>query len=151
MLMRMIAVPFLLLISLGSALAEQPKILSIETVKVPADADRLQRLLVERFNTAVAELQMAKRMYDHGVVPFGNLVEPAIHVRDSGLELSDDPQEKIAHLKRFLEFAQLNEKTVQQRYETGTVTPDTVQSAKYLRLDTEIVLLRLERETEKSK
>ncbi|TWT34747.1 hypothetical protein Enr8_21610 [Blastopirellula retiformator] len=151
MMMRMFAVPLLLLLSLSPALAEQPKILFIETLEVPADADQLQKLVVERFNTAVTELKIAKKQYESGIVAIEDLIDPATRVRDSSLELTDDPQEKIANLKCFLEFAQYSEKIALSKFESGTAPPGAFEAAKYLRLDTEILLLRLQRQTEKSK
>ncbi|MCC9608665.1 hypothetical protein LOC68_09130 [Blastopirellula sp. JC732] len=150
--LRMLAVPFVLLLSAGLAVGEEgPAILSSEPLEIAEDADPLQVLLVERLNAAVLELKYVKRMYESGIVSFGDLIEPAKRVRDSGLELSDDTQNQVAWLERFLELARFNEAIVERRIQSGSETQNALQTAKYLRLDTEIMLLRLKRKAEKEK
>lgn len=126
---------------------KQPELLSAKPMPIPPGADELQRLLIERRNAAVAEVQASEQMYNAGVAPLSTVYDATRRLLEADLELSDKPADRIAALERLLELA----KFVEWRIESNHVAQraggevDKLYSARGERLTAEIRLLKAKR------
>lgn len=120
-------------------------ILKGEPVVPKQGDDELRKLLIARYNAAVSEIKAVEAIYKVGATDFGNIYRSAGRVHAAAMELLDKPEDQIALLKIKLENAKHSEAWVKSRYIYQSIGPDAMHRATYLRLDTEIELLRAKR------
>lgn len=107
-----------------------------------AGDDELHKLQKASYNSAVRCLHHGLQNYSAGCLRLDELLEPLQHVRDSSLDLSNDPAQSIAMLELYSELAQWVESSVETMVEFGRRTDSDLEHARYVRLGAEIQLLR---------
>jgi hypothetical protein len=128
-----------------------PAILSAKPLKPEPGDDELHKLLQERYNAAVAEMQDRYREFQAGrgtVEVFGETAQRLVR---AGLELSDKPADRIALLTDYVALTKEIEKINQARYDAGRIPHADLEQARYQRLDAEIQLLHAKRKAKPSK
>jgi hypothetical protein len=110
-----------------------------------AGDDELRKLQKARYNSAIRCLRHGLQNYSAGCLRLDELLEPLQHVRDSSLDLSNDPAQSIAMLEHYSELAQWVESSVEAMVEVGRRTDSDLEHARYVRLGAEIQLLRAKR------
>jgi hypothetical protein len=127
----------------------EPALLKMKPLETgPRDAD-LYKLLKERFNAALAEVQAAHQRVVAGQIGVEGLFDATARLKHAGLEVFDDPKERIKLLEQFVELAKEVERITDLRQQAGRATVEEVQRVRYFRLDAEIALLRLKKENSK--
>lgn len=133
----------------------EPAILRATPRTAAPGADELQKLQIERYNAAVAELDVCRRMREAGSRSMTNekLLEPAGRLLESELELSDVPADHVAALERYLELVKYVEAGVVSAAEYGEVggTRDLVLAARSRTLEVEVRLLKAKRKAAAAK
>src|SRR5262249_20172181 len=119
-----------------------PAILTPEPMKAAPGDDELRKLLIARYNAAVAEMQARYREFLAGRSSLDSMIEPARHLMDSQLEVTEKPADQIAVREKYLELMKGFEKLQQARFEAARIPTSEVESARYLRLDAEVQLLK---------
>jgi hypothetical protein len=146
----------LFVIPAGGVIAQEPdfKLPALLTAKAiqpgPGD-DELRKLLIARYNEAVAEMKVRYTEFQAGKSTLDTMRGTSQRLLKSGLDLSDNLQDRIILLEQFLEMAQAVERINQLLVEAGRVSVAELHEARYLRIDTEIRLLRARREAGKGK
>jgi hypothetical protein len=133
--------------------ADEEKVskLIVPLKKIEKGDDELRRLLKERYNEAASELQARYKEFIAGRGDLDSLYEANRSLLESGLELTDKPEEKIALLAQRVGQAREIEQVNQGRYDAGRIPVQTLNRCRYLRLDAEIQLLRAKRALAESK
>ena len=114
---------------------------------VAADgADPLRKLLVERYNAALAEVQkryQAAFGVQNGITDVELLGRAADRLLKAGLELAGTPAERVTRHERHVELARHLEKLAEAANRAGvSKSPADAEVARYYRADAEIGLLR---------
>jgi hypothetical protein len=124
-----------------------PAILQTKPRQPALGDDALKKLLIARHNTAVAEMNATLTAYEADTIGFDAVTDTARRLLVAELELSDKPAEQIATLERSLELVKYVENRIKALYERGSRGGESekMHRARYLRLDTEIQLLRAKR------
>jgi len=102
----------------------------------------LDQLLTLRYQTAKALLDMEEKRLHEGVTTIGRVCEVARWVRDSAVELPAAAQARMAALTNYVALTRRLEASVESATKHGAAPPADRESARYLRLDAEIMLLR---------
>jgi hypothetical protein len=126
-------------------LPPEPAILKAKPLKPAPGDDELRKLLIARYNVAVAEMQARYAEIAAGRANFDIAVEAARHLVDSGIELTDKPAEQLAFREKFLELAKEVERIIEAQVEAGKTGLAELEKARYLRLDAQIQLLKAKR------
>lgn len=133
-------------------LQEQAKaILEMKPIAVSAKDDELRRLLKERFNAAIEEMRSVHVIYEAELATFDLLLQSCERVRESGLELFDDPKDQIELLTNYVTLAKLYEAVVDLNFRGDNEDAQKMSQAKYHRCDAEIRLLRAKKALEAKK
>jgi hypothetical protein len=119
-----------------------PAVLTAKPLKIEAHDDELHKLLKERYNAAVAELQARSEEVKSGHGSIEQLFDAARKVLRSELSLSDKPADRLAVLEKHLELEHAAEKVATTRHQAGKLNDAELAAARYLRIDAEIQLLR---------
>jgi len=133
---------------------DEPKEFEVALLKMkpletgPRDDD-LYKLMAERFNAALAEVQSAHQRVVAGQIGPDGLFEATSRLKHAGLEVFADPKQRIKLLEDFVELAKEVERITDARQQAGRATVEEMQRVRYYRLDAEIALLRLKREKPK--
>src|SRR5262245_4878369 len=122
-----------------------PAILTLKPVKPAPGDDELRKLLIARYNAAVAEMEARVQEFRTGRGAVDDFLGVARRLLDSGLALSDNPAERLALREKFLAFAIELEKMQKARFEAARIGPAELDSARYLRLDAEVQVLQAKR------
>jgi hypothetical protein len=133
--------------ALGASLSlsrPTPGILPHATAAENAPQEELDGLLKARYDTAKALLDMEERRLRDGVTTLGHVCETARWVRDSAVELPISTQERFGALTNYVNLTRRLEASVERAAAQGAAPPSDRESARYLRLDAEITLLRSE-------
>jgi hypothetical protein len=125
--------------------APLPAILKAKPLKPGPGDDELRKLLIARYNTAVAEMAARYTEFLAGRTPMEDFVAVARRLVHSGVELSDKPADQLAFREQFLELAKEVERAQQARHEAGRISVADLESARYLRLDAEVEVLKAKR------
>jgi hypothetical protein len=126
--------------------------MSAEPRKTAPGDDNLRKLLVARYNAALAVVQAKEMELSTGRIEVvAALAEAARHLLDAELELADNPAEQLLAYERALEYARSVERMLEARREAGTATLADVERAHYHALDAEIQLLKARRKVDKAK
>jgi hypothetical protein len=123
---------------------ELPALLKPEPVKADPKDDDLRKLLKERYNEAVTEMNERTRQMRSGANTFDSCFVAAQRLVPAGLELNEKPADQVALLEKYVSLAKEYEKLLKDRLEAGIrpFTPAELHQVKYARADTEIQLLR---------
>jgi hypothetical protein len=128
------------------ALAEEDKLTSIldASPMQPAKGDdELHKLLKERYNAALDEVQVRlKQFRDVRAGNLNDLGQAARRLLDARLELCANAAERVPVYEQHLEMARTVEKIQKARYDTGQASAADWHQARFQRLDVEIQLLR---------
>jgi hypothetical protein len=104
--------------------------------------EELNQLLNARYQTAKNLLDLEEKRLREGVTTLGRVCEAARWVRDSAVELPVSAEERLAALTNYVALARRLEESVSRATDQGAAPPSERASARYLRLDAEIMLLR---------
>src|SRR5262249_1924933 len=105
----------------------EPALVKMKPLAANPKDNELHKLLKERFNAALAELQARYERVRAGMLGNEGLYDAGSRVKLAGLELYDDPKEKIALLEQYLELAKEIERIMKVRAEAGRVGPEELQ------------------------
>jgi hypothetical protein len=137
------------LVLIGPACAEPPPdkdklpaILKAKPVQPGPRDSALRKLLVARFNAAVAEVQSLHEEYTAGKIRLDEMFDATRRVLDSDQELYDRPADRLRLLEQYLEVAREVERIAELRHEGGKSPASERERARYYRLDAEIRVLR---------
>jgi len=119
-----------------------PAFLKAEPLKIEAGDDELTKLLKERYNAAVAELQARNKALESGNGTVEDIFGAARKVLRSELALSDKPADRIAVREKYLELERAAERIATTRFQAGKLGDDDLAAVRYLRLDAEVQLLK---------
>jgi hypothetical protein len=131
-----------------------PALLSSKPFPEDPKDDELRKLLKERYNAALAEAReyYAFEQFVNGRVWLLDAPDQVYsrwkRLVESGLELCDEPAEKVTLLANYVMLIKDNELVEKLRFEGGQNRPGTFQRARFERLDAEVRLLRAKREAE---
>jgi hypothetical protein len=141
-----LALAWFLVLAGTPALAQEadkgPPALRAKPLEPAAGDSKLTRLLKERYNAALEDLQASVQLAWQGRQVFGFLLEAQTRCLEAGLELKDRRAERIALLKDHLELAKRVEQEINKRFQDGRVSVQDRARGRYLRLNVEIRLLR---------
>jgi hypothetical protein len=126
-------------------------ILGYKPLKVDPKDDELRKLQIARYNEAVGEVQGLLELVLRGAKTPDIFIDAAKHVAQSGLEVYDNPNDRIRLLTDYVELAKEVEKVFEAQHEAGRVSDSDVHMARYFRIDAEIQLLKSKRAAEKPK
>jgi RNA polymerase sigma factor (sigma-70 family) len=122
----------------------EPALLKIKPLAADPKDDELHKLMKERFNTAQLELRALCEQMSVGVLQEPDVaLDSAKRLKLAGLELYDNPRDKIALLEKYVDTVREIEKVFQNRFDAGKINIAVMQLIKYHRLDAEIELLRM--------
>jgi hypothetical protein len=122
-----------------------PAILTAKPLQAGPGDDDLRKLLIARYNAAVAEAAGRIQEFQTGHCNLEAMAGVARRLVDSGLELRDKAADQVTLREQFLELAKEIEKIVQVRFEAGRISPADLELAHYERLDAEIQVLKARR------
>lgn len=125
----------------------RPSLSSVEPVEVSPTDDPLRKLLKARYNEAVAELKLFSQAFPGGRWSIFDMEEVSQRVVNSGLELFENPADKIALLTKAVEWAITVEKIYQAQAFAARISETLLHRARYNRLNAEILLLRTTQES----
>jgi hypothetical protein len=153
---------FLLLHPLASALADSAPRQAEKTAdqkvraflnrperKLPADADALMKLQIERFQAASLRVRLSFLIIGEGLYLNNvGVVEAVKCLMEAELDLAANQKERMALLEGYIEFFKEAERVTREMHLAGSgrVTLVDVIRAKVSRLDVEIRLLKAKRE-----
>jgi hypothetical protein len=127
-----------------------PALLRSGPLQPERQADELRKLLIARYNAAVAEMQMRHKLFQTGNDKEFDpeaLSRAANRILRAALELAKSPQEKVRAYELHLELARFAQDMEEARQRAGAGgSPIRVEVARYNRLDAEIKLLRARKE-----
>jgi hypothetical protein len=123
---------------------DQPALLKAQPVKADSEDDAVRKLIVERYNAAVEELQLRYPRLQAGSDPAHQCCEALKRVAQAGLELNERNAGRATLLEECVEMAKRLEELTRQRIDAGIrgYTPADLAEAKYVRADFEIQWLR---------
>ena len=128
----------------GQEVAEKiPALLLGKPLKPQPGDDELRKLVIARYNSAIAEGQARYKDFQAGRKQIGSLSDVLGRLAESGMEATIKPADQIDFLGKYLEMARAIEKAQQAQFDAGHVNAADFERAKYLRLNAEIQLLRM--------
>jgi hypothetical protein len=128
-----------------------PAILAAKPLPEDPKDDALRKLLKARYNEAVAEMKDCFLEFQAGRTTIDSMLGASQRVQQAGLQLSSSPADRVKLLESFLEMAKEVERINQALVEAGKVRSAELHRARYVRIDTEIRLLRAKQEAAKAK
>jgi hypothetical protein len=134
--------------------AKLPAFLAARSTEVDPRDNELRKLHKARYQEVVAELRAFE---EEDALPTSRVM----HLDDrylrwqrvvqAGLELCDNPAEKVMLLTHYVEMTRNDEKDMKARREAGRVAQSHLHRARYERLHAEVQLLKAKREATKPK
>jgi hypothetical protein len=124
---------------------KQPAILSAKPLKAGPSDDELQKLLIDRYNAAISELEDRYNEFLAGHATLDLMEGVVRRVASSGVELKKKPEDRIALREQLLDFMKRMEEIQKARFDAARIPQADVQRARYFRLDAEIQLLKEKR------
>ncbi len=131
-----------------SGFSPAPKLVPQATAAERGNRQELDRLLKARYETAKNLLDLEQKRLREGVTTLGRVCDAARWVRDSAVELPVTAKERLAALTNYVALTRRLEESVQRAAANGAMSPSDKESARYMRLDAEVILLRTELATE---
>ncbi len=125
-----------------------PSVLTAQPLKPEPGDDELRKLLKERYNAALAELQgwVAEFHAGNHRMPRDATTKAAQRVLEARLELSSTPEDRIRIRQELVWCAWMYERVIRYHHHAGRIGIAELEKARYLRLDAQIKLLRAKRE-----
>ena len=119
---------------------------TLQSAKQPkqATAEELHQLLRARYDIAAGLLEIEEKRLDQGKSTLMNVWEAARRVGDSAKDLTGAPAEQLTALTKYLAVTRRLEDGMNKVVERGAEPPSAKALARYLRLDAEIALLRMQ-------
>jgi hypothetical protein len=142
----------LFLLVLPAAPKELPKepalqaVLNLPPRQAAGGDDALKKLLVARYNSAVAELKGRAEDYVKEMAPLPAVFHSAAVVCRAEADLAEKPGDRVAALERLAGVRRLAETTLEKWLEEGRITRGPVLEARYERLSAEIDVERAKRQ-----
>jgi hypothetical protein len=135
----------LVFVSIAYAGDKRAQILERKPRTTPKDATELEKVLIERYNTAVDEVQLvAARLDDqiHGADE--DLRQAVVHLVDAELDLAKKQAEREKVLVEYVAFLAEAERVLKEQLQAGAknITLRDVKRAQYFRLEAQSRLLR---------
>jgi hypothetical protein len=128
-----------------------PAFLTAKPIAEDPSDDELRKLLKARYNEAVGEVNALYAMYLAGRSDMDLFADAGQRLVQAGLELYDNPSDKIALLTQYVELTKGLESLAQARHDAGQAIISDLHRARYQRLTAEIQLLRAKREANRAK
>jgi surface glycoprotein (TIGR04207 family) len=125
-----------------------PAILESKPMEPAKGDDELHKLLKERYNAALEELQARFKRFQAGGETLDFLAPAARRLLHAHLELCEKVSERLPVYERHIEFAREVEKIQKLRHEAGQATVADWKQAQFERLELEIRLLRARKDAE---
>jgi hypothetical protein len=122
-----------------------PALLESKPLTAGPKDDEMRKLLIARYNAALAEVKIVAGKVLAGAVNFEQLVEPSKRLVRAGVEVQDKPANQITFLEQYVELTKEFEKTAETLSKNGRIPPNDLERTRYYRLDAEIQLLRAKR------
>lgn len=141
----------LLALSTGRLNAQASYLQPPEKPQGKKDGDDLRKLLKERYATARAEIAEQTRQMKFARFDVNEFLGASQRLLRSGLELFDDPKDRVAFLSKHVKTLKSMEESMQARVNAGRGKMIDLFRVRYDRLDAEIHLLRAKREPDKAK
>jgi hypothetical protein len=126
-----------------------PLLLPDEPLKPGKNDDDLRKLLIARFNAASEETRDRVIESTPRTHPIDKAVNAANRLIQSRIELIENPEDEIAVREEFLSLAKHIEKLTESLLKVGRCNTTDVALARYMRLDAEILLLKLKSKARK--
>lgn len=122
----------------------KPAWLAGKLLKILPGDDQLTRLVKERHNAGLRELQARYQMLEAGSAGanLDQLLSAANRMLLSELDLTDNLKARVTAREKYLELAKEVERLSQARHRAGAANAAEVEQARYMRLDAEIQYLR---------
>ncbi|MDA1277337.1 MAG: hypothetical protein O2960_25305 [Verrucomicrobia bacterium] len=108
-----------------------------------AEAGELNQLVKARYEIAASLLEFQEKRLNEGKGTLINVFEAAGRVRDSAMELTGEPAVRLAALSNYLAVTRRLEDSINRLVEKGVVPSSDRDLARYLRLEAQIALLRI--------
>jgi len=128
-----------------------PTLLRSKPVEEDPRDNALQKLLKARYNEAIAEVKCNYTMWLGGKASLDMIADVAHRLVESGLDLYEQPAERVTLLEQYVELMREIEKITQEKRDAWVASAAEFHRARYLRLDAEIQLLRSRREADRAK
>ena len=125
-----------------------PAALKREPLVPAAGDDELKKLLKARYNAALTLAQIGFARYAAGTPDSSSIWEANSRLLVAGLELTDDPKEKVKMHELNVQLALEIEGHAKAMRDAGLTNPRNLSTATYHRLDAEVQLLRAKRAAE---
>jgi hypothetical protein len=137
----------------GSAVAQEPRtgFRNYKPVIANPKDDELRKLQIERYNEGLEELKSLTELMLRGTKTPERYFDAGKRFVQSGLDVFDKPEDRIALLTDYVAFAKDNENVFQTQLQGGKVAAADTHLASYYRIDAEIQLLKAKRAAEKPK
>jgi hypothetical protein len=105
-----------------------------------AEGGDLSRLLQERYEAVLAEMEAKHALYRGGRVPLESLCDTVQRFATAAAEMADTPAERLHQYERAFDIAKDIEALVKQKFEKEVEPVQSMRLATYTRLDMEIKL-----------
>jgi hypothetical protein len=138
---RAVLLAVALLISRGGlAMAEESSAMKEpQEIEIRKFDDSRQKLLKERYNTAVQEYLAAGEHYRNGTGSIDLIFSASQHLRESKLALVLTQPERVSAYEELLQLAKMVEDSARQRLEGGAGTKLDWLRAKYERMNAQLL------------
>jgi hypothetical protein len=135
------------------ALPDEPKtgLLSYKPLKPGPKDDELRQLQIARYNETIGEIKGLFELVLRGAKTPETLFDAGTRLCQCGLDVYEDPKDRIRLLADYLEFTKKVEKAFEAEHDMGRGFGSDWHMARYYRLDAEIRLLKAKRAVEKPK
>jgi hypothetical protein len=112
-------------------------------VQPRSDDDQLQKLLIERYNVALEEVQQRCEDFKKGLNTMDAVIESSRDMLTAEVAMRTDPQEKIKALERVIEIVRWYEGKLEIGLKEGVGLRADLLRARHGRLNYEIEVLRI--------
>jgi hypothetical protein len=133
----------------GKPGAKQPH--SPTALAVKEGDEELKKLLIARHKEAVEEMEDIFKLSRDVRFSMDGISDASQRLIQSGLEIRDQPKDRVEFLKQHVELLIAIEKNMQGRLAGGAGRQRDLHRVRYCRLDAEIHLLRARRQAEEPK
>ena len=124
---------------------KHPKLLTAKPLGVVGEKDELRRLMRQRYNAALEEVQGRYRQMRGGTARPDETFDAFRRLLASGVAATDTGRGLVEFLEEYVELTRDAEKTAQAFTRAGNMHQTVASQARYMVLDAEIQLLRARR------
>jgi hypothetical protein len=124
-----------------------PKILTTEPIKPGPGDDAVRKLIIARYNSALAGMhgRYIEFLAGRQGVTTEVFARGADRLVTAGLALSDKPADQVAFREQILELMQVFEQMSEAQFKAGRLPISDLEAARYHRIDAELHLLQAKR------